>query len=154
MIGSARGVIIPLCAAAVVCLLASCSSAPSQPVLSRAEITGTWTSPADGSFTFFADHSFSARALNLSAFYGKGCSGISGTGTWDFLSPQGTGGPGPPFYSRGKLLSLFFATPVASGCGAGALEVTSWSTSPGVNGLCMSFDPDSPCTGQVFTKDR
>jgi hypothetical protein len=97
---------------------------------------------------FFADHQFIASGLNLSADGGNTCSDVTGAGTWQFLSPQGVSGPTLTTYAKGSVVGLIFNSPVSSGCDT---EFSSFEINPPL-GLCLDLDPDSPCTGEVFTK--
>jgi hypothetical protein len=137
-----------LCISAVLALLAGCARGTNTPVLTRAELVAKWVSPSGASMTFFADHQFTASGLNLSAEGGNACSDVTGTGTWQFLSPQGVSGHTLTRYAKGSVVQLGFNSPVPSGCDAG---FSSYEINPPV-GLCLDLDPDSPCTGEVFTK--
>jgi hypothetical protein len=78
----------------------------------------------------------------------QGCSSVSGTGYWDFLSPQGSSASGVP-YTSGNVVDLSFDGQNDS-CD---VTLTSWEIDPPV-GLCLDYDPDSPCTGTPWTKEH
>jgi len=99
--------------------------------------------------TCSADHHFSAARIDLAPFF-AGCHDLSGSGSWQFLSPAGDTGPGPGTYASGSQIAIVFASPVSGLC-SGTVTLTSWEIDPPA-GLCLEFDPDSPCTGTPFTK--
>jgi hypothetical protein len=132
-------------------LLAACGAATSQPVLTSTDLTGTWSTPNGSRITFSADHHFSAAGINLAPFF-TGCPDLSGSGSWQFLSPGGDTGPGPATYASGSAIAILFASPVSRLC-SDMVTLTSWEIDPPA-GLCLEFDPDSPCTGTPFTKKR
>ncbi len=71
-----------LLAVASVCLLTSCGTTVTNPVLTREDVVGTWVSPRQGTIVFYLDQQFLARDLDLSVFYGPNrCDSISGSGT-------------------------------------------------------------------------
>lgn len=150
----ANRMIGPIYAAAALVLLAACVQIGTQPVLSSADLVAEWVSPAGGSIAFASNHQFTATDLRLGKFWG-GCAeagNISVSGTWQFLSPQGDSGTGR--YSKGSLVALYFnntAGNPSTGCTGGALELTSWNTDS-TTGLCVQFDPDTPCDGYIFEK--
>ena len=149
----ASHVIAPICAVAAIVLLAGCVQNGTQPVLSSADLVAEWVSPAGGSITFASNHRFTATDLRMGKFWGFcGAGKISMSGTWQFLSPQGDSGTG--LSSEGNLVVLFFnntAGNPSTGCTGGALELTSWNTDS-TTGLCVQFDPDTPCDGYIFRK--
>lgn len=156
MSASASRVIAPVYAAAALVLLAACIQigVATQPVLSPADLVAQWVSPAGGSIAFASNYRFTATDLRLGKFWGfcAAAGNISGSGTWQFLSPEGDSG----MYSKGNLVALYFnntAGNPSTGCIAGALELTSWNTGS-TTGLCVQFDPDTPCDGYVFQKTR
>jgi hypothetical protein len=154
-----RGVRPPLAAAVpaalAVTMLAACAvQAASSPALTPAELTATWASPDGGSIAFAADHSFAASGLRLGKFWSP-CAGagkISVSGMWRFLNSQGDSGA--TGYSRGSLVDLSFASAAGNptiGCTGGFLKLTSWNVGS-TPGLCLQFDPDTPCDGYIFSK--
>lgn len=78
------------------------------------------------------------------------CSTVSGYGTWQFLNSQGYSGSSLGYYVKGSVIGLIFTSPANSKCGD---QFTTWKQGPEV-GLCLYLDPDSPCTGSVYTKER
>ncbi len=135
---------------AAVTLLAACGAASSQPVLTSTDLTGTWSTPNGSLITFSADHRFSAARIDLAPLF-SGCRDLSGSGSWQFLSPAGDTGPGlMTTYASGSQIAIVFASPVSGLC-SDLVTLTSWEIDPPV-GLCLEFDPDSPCTGTPFTK--
>lgn len=38
------------------------------------------------------------------------------------------------------------------GCTAGFIKLTTWNVGS-TPGLCLQFDPDTPCDGYIFSKD-
>ncbi len=137
-----------LCSLAVVLPLAACGPATNQPVLTSTDLTATWATPSGATLTFFSNHQFAANGLNLAAYFGDSCRNVTGSGTWQFLSPQGHSGPGPTSYAKGNVVSLVFNSPVSPLCNA---EFTSWEIKQSA-GLCLDLDPDTPCTGALFSK--
>ncbi len=130
---------------AALTLLAACGAASSQPVLTSHDLTGTWSTPNGSRITFSADHRFSAAGIDLAPHF-PGCPDLSGSGSWQFLSPAGDTGT----YASGSQIAIVFASPVSGLC-SGTVTLTSWEINPPA-GLCLEFDPDSPCTGTPFTK--
>jgi hypothetical protein len=127
-----------------------------QSVLNPADLAATWTSPGGGSITFARDHSFVATALRLDKFWNP-CAGagkISVSGTWQFLNSQGGSGPGLTGYPQGSMVDLTFdgaAGNPSIGCTAGFIKLTTWNVGS-TPGLCLQFDPDTPCDGYLFSK--
>jgi len=73
--------------------LSGCSST-SQNVIGSSQWVGTWRG-VEGQLAFKADHSLTVTALRLDSntrFLTHCPSAWSGFGSWEFLSPQGTGG--------------------------------------------------------------
>lgn len=143
--------------AAAVVLVTSCvAQSGTQPVLSSSDLVATWTSPDGGSITFTRNHRFTAAGLRLDRFW-KGCAGvgrISASGTWQFLNSHGSSGLSPTGYAKGSLISLSFggvADNPSLGCTGGGIELTSWNVGS-TPGLCLQFDPDTPCDGYVFNR--
>lgn len=130
-------------------LLSSCGRSDTQPVLTRADLAGEWSSSHDATMTFYSDHRLKVSGLNLSAYLGgRNCKDISGSGTWQFLNSQGDSGSSLGSYTSGNQIALNFASPISPACDA---SFTSWEVDPPV-GLCLDLDPDSPCSGDIFTK--
>jgi hypothetical protein len=132
-------------------MLPSCSiEASAQPVLLRQDLIATWATKNGATLMFSAGQKFVANRLDLSAF-GNQCRHVSGVGTWQFLNRHGSSGPSPGAYVKGNLIGLTFTRVVDSLC-SGA-EFTTWRPNS-VVGLCLYVDPDSPCTGDLFTKQK
>jgi hypothetical protein len=142
-------------AAATTSLVSACGTV-TNPALKPDVVVGRWISPSDGSLTFGPDHQFAATRLRNQFFGSQEC---SGRGTWWFLSSQGDGGPGTT-YTSGDQIGVFgnfynvdkqaqATNPVGFGCMD--FSLISWKTN-GTLGLCMDFDPDSPCLGEVYVK--
>jgi hypothetical protein len=90
----------------VLVLVGCVSSRPAQPELTQAQLVGTWRSQA-GSFTFSANHSFTATELNFSGFMGQKCRLVTyASGTWQFEGPSGWTGDIPTTYSTGNVIYL------------------------------------------------
>lgn len=115
----------------------------SQPTLNSSEVVGTWTGPL-GTMIFHADRTFEGQELKLN----KGCSGISGAATWQFLSSAGVSSSNPTFYKKGDLIAVDFIG-ANSAC---SFQLTSWEIKPPV-GLCLDLDPDSPCSSSPFRRE-
>ena len=144
-----------LCVLGAVILLAACGGTHSQPVLNKSDLVGTWTSSKEGKVTFGSDYKFIATDLRIGSYFSNRCQLVSGSGTWQFLSPQGASGPSLTSYIRGNLISLNFdsSTSVSAfTCTGGGIELTSWKTNSPA-GLCLDLDPDSPCTGSLFVRN-
>jgi hypothetical protein len=139
------GVIVAGCV-----LLVSCGAfgRSAQPVLKVHDVVGTWSNHKGSTITFQADGSFSAAGMDMGPNL-QGCSSVSGTGSWEFLSPQGDSPSSGVPYASGQLVDLSFDGQNDS-CDA---TLTSWEIDPPV-GLCLDFDPDSPCTGTPWTKEH
>jgi hypothetical protein len=120
--------------------------------MTRSQVIATWKSTSGAVLTFFPDQHFIAKGLDLSAF-GDGCRNISGRGTWQFLSPQGVSGPNLNSYSKGNVLGLIFTSGIRTLCSGSGPQFTTWEPDSTV-GLCLYVDPDSPCTGELFAKER
>ena len=142
-----------IAAVAVAALLAA-QAGPSgtQSVLGPAQLAATWTSPVGGSITFGRDHSFAASGLRLGRFWAP-CAGagtIAVSGTWQFLAANGDSGLNP----AGAMVGLAFAGTAgnaALGCTGGGIKLTTWNAGS-TPGLCLQFDPDTPCDGYIFSK--
>jgi hypothetical protein len=97
-----------------------------------------------------------ATGLRLGKFWNP-CAGageISVSGTWQFLNSPGDSAPGFTGYSKGSLVSLNFdGAPgnTSAGCTGGEIKLTSWNEGS-TRGLCLQFDPDTPCDGYIFNK--
>ena len=132
---------------AAVLMAAGCGGViDSQPILTRAELVGTWAGPDGATMTFRDDHTVTVRHLDTTPL--SNCRNVSADGTWQFLSPDGVSGPGLTGYSKGDLVGVAFSAQPILACSS---EFTSWEINPPV-GLCLDLDPDSPCTGPVLTK--
>jgi len=70
---------------AMLCLV-FCSTQTGQPSVDGSALLGRWAGQ-EGTLIFSADHTFIGRDLQLSPSFGPGCDDVSGTGTWQFLSP-------------------------------------------------------------------
>lgn len=132
-------------------LLTSCALggvSDSRPVLTVADIAGTWTNHHGSTITFTSDSHFSAVAMPISASFplGPQCDLVTDTGQWEFLSPEGDS-PDGFTYGRGNTISLLFGQNAA--CDT---ELDTWVIRPPV-GLCLSFDPDDPCMSAPWTKE-
>jgi hypothetical protein len=146
-----RSAIGQLCILAALTLLVACGAANSQPVLTSADLTGRWSTPNGSWITFSADHRFSAALIDQAPFF-IGCRDLSGSGSWQFPGPEGAG-LGLTTYPSGSEIVILFTSPVSPLCSMHVVTLTSWEIDPPV-GLCLEFDPDSPCTGTPFTKKR
>lgn len=134
--------------AGCVLLMSGCAaSRTAQPVLKVSDVVGTWSNHKGSIITFQADGRFSAARMDMGRNL-QGCGSVSGTGAWEFLSPQGDS-PSSGVYTSGNLVDLAFDGQNDS-CNA---TLTSWEIDPPV-GLCLDFDPDSPCTGIPWTKEH
>jgi hypothetical protein len=138
-------------------MVVACTQSGSQPVLRSADLAGTWVSSNGGSITFTPDHQFTAAKLDIGKYYG-GCAqapSLSGSGTWQFLSPQGDSNSSDPAgYAQGDLVMLDFesaADSPMSECPSNVFTLTSWNTGS-KKGLCIQYDPDTPCGGPVFDR--
>lgn len=129
-------------------LLAACSASKAQPVLTTSELLGSWSNHHGSTITFYATHRFSATGINLTPNV-QGCADASGPGTWQFLSPQGVSGKSLTSYAMGFQVLIEFDAQAFEKC---SVSLTSWEINPPV-GLCLDFDPDSPCTGIPWTKE-
>ena len=148
---------VVVCAMACVMLAAGCGRRDARPVLKAAALAGTWKSPNGGEIIFSGGgQRFSATNLRLDEYKaGPGsnreCAHVSGSGTWQFIGPQGESGP----YLSGNLLNLSFnsvTNPAMLPCTT-IVQFTSWEINPPLK-LCFGLDPDSPCDGYIFTKER
>jgi hypothetical protein len=143
-----RSKTVLLCSLAALVLLAGCGGATNQPMLTSADLTATWASPSGATLTFFPNHQFAATGLNLAAYFGASCRNVTGSGSWQFLSPQGHSGPSPTSYAKGNVVSVAFDGPVSPLCDT---EFSSWEINK-PTGLCLDLDPDTPCTGDLYSK--
>ncbi len=138
-----------LCALAATVLLAACGRGDAQPTLTKADLVGTWIGPDGATMKFFADQTLIVSGLDFAPYFGPhNCESVYGSGTWQFLSPQGDSGISPTAYTTGNQIGLNFNSPISSLCDA---EFTTWEINPPV-GLCLDLDPDDPCTGTPLTK--
>lgn len=133
-------------------LLAACGRADYQPALTAAGLTGTWTGNGGGTISFSAGKHFTANGIQLNAAAGRGCAHVSGSGTWDFLK-DGASATTPVGYSSGSQINLGFLTVAGTSTRSCVLTVqmVTWEPHPPLK-LCMSFDLDNPCGGELFTK--
>jgi hypothetical protein len=132
-------------------LLVSCcavSHGTAQPTLKESEIVGTWSNHKGSTISFQANGRFSVVDMNFGAL-SYGCSNVSGPGYWEFLSADGDSPSTGVTYTSGNQIGLSFDGQNDS-CN---VTLTSWEIDPPV-GLCLDFDPDSPCTGSPWTKVR
>ena len=127
-------------------LLASCGAFghTSQPVLTVSDVVGTWTNHQGSTITFGADADFNAVGMDMEGIL-PGCRNVSGPGSWDFIGQNNSG----VSYTSGNIVELSFDGQNDS-CN---VNLTSWEIDPPV-GLCLDFDPDSPCTGTPWTKEH
>lgn len=132
--------------ALVVSLLVGCSATATQSVLSKAQVVGTWSNGHGSTISFYPNHQFAVVHMNTGDSR-QGCGNVSGSGTWVFFGPQGDALPSDTEYSRGNEIALFFGS--GSPCGA---DLTSWKTNS--LGLCLDIDPDYPCTGTPWEKEK
>lgn len=148
-------VVVPV-AVAVTALAGCVAQSGTQSVLTPADLAATWTSHDGGSIAFSADHRFVAIGLRLGKFW-KPCAGvgkISVSGTWQFLNSQGDSGGGLTGYAKGRMVDLSFDGANGSptiGCTGGFIKLTTWNVGS-APGLCLQFDPDTPCVGYIFNK--
>jgi hypothetical protein len=119
-----------------------------QPVLTVSDVVGTWSNHKGSTITFQADGRFSGVGMDMAPVL-QGCGNVSGPGYWEFLSAEGDSPPAGVTYASGNQIGLSFDGQNDS-CG---VSLTSWETDPPV-GLCLDFDPDSPCTGPPWTKEH
>ena len=129
-------------------ILASCGRSNAQPVIASSDVIGIWTS-GGASLTFLANQDVSVRDLRLASFFGSSCQDLTGSGTWQFLSSTGDSGSSLSAIHKGSLISITLSDPNNMRCDG--LEFTSWKLH-GSQGLCLSLDPDTPCTGYVFNR--
>lgn len=147
-----------LAAAAIAALVAavldlSACARVTNPTITSSSLVGRWVSAHDGSLTFGAGQGFAAERLRNPFFGSAQC---SGTGTWQFTNSQGDTGTSPTEYTTSDEIAVFYNPngPTGGGSpgfGCGPFELITWY-SGGTPGLCMDFDPDSPCTGEVYVK--
>jgi hypothetical protein len=136
--------VIAACAPLVSCALGGASAA--QPVLKISEVVGTWSNHQGSTVIFQADQHFSAAGMDMAPNL-PGCGDVSGTGNWSFDDAQGNSPPPGVSYTKGNHIELAF-NGQNDACN---VTLTSWEINPPV-GLCLDFDPDSPCTGTPWTK--
>jgi len=121
----------------------------SQPVLTQDEILGTWSNHNGSTITFTSYTNFTAVAIDLTAGNPAGpqdCDSVTGSGIWEFLSPEGDSAGGG--YPQGNQIWLQFRQ--SPECDA---QLDTWEINPPV-GLCLSFDPDTPCSSaSPWTKE-
>ncbi len=111
------------------------------------DVVGTWSNHKGSTIAFQGDGSFSAVGMNMGPVL-EGCGSVSGAGSWEFLSAQGDSASSG-VYTSGNQIGLSFDGQNDS-CD---VSLTSWEIDPPV-GLCLDFDPDSPCTGIPWTKEH
>jgi hypothetical protein len=125
--------------------VSGCSST-SRNVIVSSQLVGTWNS-SDGRLTFEPDHSLVATLhLDSEARFLTACPRAwSGAGTWEFLSPQGTGGPNLAQYQSGWLVSV-----VLPAC-ADSLDFLTWGTADSPKRVSLCFTGDGAyCDGPIF----
>jgi hypothetical protein len=121
-----------------------------QPSLDTASLLGTWVSSDGASITFSGADSFAATRFNYANVIPT-CGVMSGTGTYQFIGPDGrsvaSSGPGT------TMIGLFLDDDASTTgqCTSAAFELTAWDVGSKA-GLCVQVDPDTPCDGYIFTK--
>jgi hypothetical protein len=134
--------------AGCILLMSGCAAShAAQPVLKVSDVVGTWSNHKGSTISFQADGRFSAVGMDMGPIL-QGCDSVSGPGAWDFLSAQGSSASSGA-YTSGNQVSLSFDGQNDT-CN---VSLTSWEISAPV-GLCLDFDPDSPCTGTPWTKEH
>lgn len=135
---------------AIILVLASCSGrAGTQPIITRAEVIGTWNGPNGAVMTFMANQTVTVRRLNLGWNPTANCTNISAIGTWQFDSLQGASGNSRLAFSKSDILQIDFQAQPIEICSS---QFTTWELN-GPLGLCLYLDPDSPCaSGYVLRK--
>lgn len=123
-------------------LAAGCGRPITQPVINSAQLVGTWTGPDGAVMTFKVNQTVVVRHLSLVL---RGCTNVSGGGTWQFDSLQGDSGLTSYTYSKSNIIEVDFFSP--SACNS---QFTTWKDNPLT--MCLDIDPDSPCSHPVFTK--
>jgi len=142
-----------LCVLVGLTMLAACNvgqAADPQPILGKADVVGSWSSPKGGQITFSGDQQFTATDLRLGPYYGAGCQHLSVVGASLFIKQQSDSCRSLTSYKSGNFISLNFVAPGSGPCAIG-IELASWEVNPPVT-LCLNLDPDSPCAGYVFVK--
>jgi hypothetical protein len=132
--------------------LASCTLinqvSDSQPVLTTADIVGTWSNHNGSTITFKADGTFSGVAMPLGPLPEAECDHLTDTGQWEFADATGSSPTSGASYASGNQVLLTFGDYEA--CDS---SLTTWGIDPPV-GLCTEWDPDSPCMGTPWTKEH
>ena len=142
---------VALSAAPLVLLLSACGPGIDvvQPVIRAGQLIGRWRAPGGATMTFTPSHQFTGARLDL--FPGvRACIGVSADGTWQFLNSHGDSGPSLSSYAKGQVIAVNVANRRTAVCDP---QFTTWQQGSGT-GLCLDLDPDNPCTGAVFAKDR
>jgi hypothetical protein len=119
-----------------------------QPELTQQQVIGTWTSQSGSAVAFGPGHVLVVRHVNISPGV-PGCGTVSGTGTWQFLSPTGSTGRSLNTYDKGNLLMVLMPS-IREACNG--WELTTGSGSSQVT-LCVASDPDSPCSSETFARE-
>jgi hypothetical protein len=116
---------------AAILMLASCSGAYSQPIITGTELLGTWVGPNGASMTFRADQIVTVQNLNL-GWSGPTahCQNVSAAGTWQFLSSQGASETSLRGYSKGNLLGIEFQAQQNEQCSSEFTCVSSSDLAP------------------------
>jgi hypothetical protein len=105
---------------------------------------------SDGSsITFTGAGSFTAARIDYGKYVVPTCGLLSGAGTWQFVDPDGQTATSSA--AGANMVALFFSKVSPLGRCGGALQLTSWDTGS-APGLCVQEDPDTPCSGYVFSK--
>lgn len=118
-------------------------------MIGSSQLVGIWTGE-EGRLAFNADHPLKVTALRLDSgtrFLTQCPFDWSGSGTWQFLSPQGVSGLTLTQYRRGSVVAVIL--PVC------ALDVTTWYDGHGPDpvSLCSYGEADDPCIGPLFYKE-
>lgn len=77
------------------------------------------------------------------------CGLLSGAGTWQFVDSDRQTATSSA--AGANMVALFFSKVSPPGRCGGVLQLTSWDTGS-APGLCVQQDPDTPCSGYVFSK--
>src|SRR5215831_410745 len=89
-------------AAGCALLVSSCAPATAaQPALKVPDVVGTWSNHDSSTITFHTDGSFRAVRMDMGPAL-EGCGSVTGTGNWDFLSPQGNSAASGVTYDSGN----------------------------------------------------
>lgn len=141
-----RPAVAMACGLAIVLSAASCGRPITQPIINSARLAGTWTSSDGATLTFRTDQTVTVRNLRLPM--GPGCGHVSAAGTWQFLSLQGDSPDPGQTYSKSNIIAVDFSEQAVEVCGS---EFTTWKDRPLT--MCLDWDPGSPCSNPVFTKN-